>query len=172
LKKLQAGYQPMSYYKYFYQVMTVVSRFIIGAIFLVSGIAKVEQPYLFLADIYGMSLLSAKLSMLVVMVVPWFEIACGFCIITTLFESGALLGTAIALLGFVGVHVAIIFKGLNVECGCFGALSREPVSWASALQTFAMLLSVVFYWLLLLASRFQAIPANADITASTLATAQ
>ncbi|MBK1789901.1 MauE/DoxX family redox-associated membrane protein [Persicirhabdus sediminis] len=56
------------------------------------------------------------------------EILLGVCLIFRRFYAGALLVTAVMFAGFIGMIASAWARGLNINCGCFGA-SDEPTNY-------------------------------------------
>ena len=54
------------------------------------------------------------------MYLPWLEILAGSLLILKWFERGALLLISILLLVFTIALASATFRGLGIDCGCFG----------------------------------------------------
>jgi len=103
-------------------------RLALGAVFLYAAWTKLRQPWaLFALSIDAYGLLPEPAVIAVARVLPWAELLLG-----GLLVSGRLLrwsaGAASALLVFFfAVMLRSYFKGLQIDCGCFGV--GEALSW-------------------------------------------
>ncbi|HYE03749.1 MAG TPA: MauE/DoxX family redox-associated membrane protein [Phycisphaerales bacterium] len=52
--------------------------------------------------------------------VPWTEVICGLLLIVGLWTRAAATVAAALLIGFTGLVISALVRGLNVKCGCFG----------------------------------------------------
>ncbi len=125
----------------------LIVRYALGCLFLYSALPKIRQPYDFLSSVYQYELLGPKLGMVVAMVLPWFELLVGICLLGGIFVSGALL--AVAAMGAVftyGISMAL-YRGLDIACGCFGALGGDKINYLTlARAVFILLVAAGAYW--------------------------
>ena len=103
-------------------------RLVLGAVFVYAAWSKLRQPWaLFALSIYAYGLLPEPAVIAVARTLPWAELLLG-----VLLASGRFLrvsaGAASALLVFFfAVMIRSYFKGLQIDCGCFGV--GEALSW-------------------------------------------
>ena len=100
-------------------------RIVVGGIFIWAGALKILDPLEFAQDIANYRLVSRDISFFIALVLPWLEVLCGILVILGTFRfSGSLL-----LSGMLGVFLVLIvvtlFRGLDVDCGCFGSIGRN-----------------------------------------------
>lgn len=115
-------------------------RFVLGGIFVWSGLAKIRQPYDFLSNVYDYELVGAKLGLLVAVVLPWLEILVGAALLLGLFVGGGMLGAFFLTALFVGVQSSALARGLTIACGCFSTTSAGMISYTTLIRTSVLLL--------------------------------
>ena len=118
----------------------LIVRYSLGCLFLYSALPKIRQPYDFLSSVYQYEMLGPKAGMVVAMVLPWFELVVGICLLGGIFVSGALL--AVAAMGAMftcGIAMAL-YRGLNITCGCFGASSGDKINFLTLIRAAVILL--------------------------------
>ena len=102
-------------------------RLVAGGIWLVAGIAKLADLTSFKQEVAAYDVAPSALVDLVAYGLPFFEIALGiYLLMGLLVRPAALLSTALMLL-FIGVQAQAWARGLSIDCGCFGGLSKETV---------------------------------------------
>ena len=120
--------------------VTVVTRLVLGGMFLWSSLPKIRQPYDFLSAVYSYELVGPKLGMLVAMTLPWMELLVGICLVGGIFVSGALLaGAALGAL-FTFVLASALYRGLEISCGCFSSSGTGQIGYLTFLRAVAITL--------------------------------
>ena len=98
----------------------VVLRLVVGGVLIWAGLAKVSEPALFAVTVRAYNLLPVAFINGFAVVVPWMEIAAGVCLLAGFWSRSAALA-ALALLSSFCVAIALnIYRGANLDCGCFG----------------------------------------------------
>ena len=100
----------------------VLFRVILGFAFILASIDKIINPEKFLEIVNNYNIVPHFLSPIIALVLPWIEFICGvFLILGILTESSATM-IIILLIGFIyGVSVNL-YRGSDIECGCFSLL--------------------------------------------------
>lgn len=125
---------------------SVIVRLAIGCMFIWSSLPKIRQPYDFLSDVYGYELVGPKLGMLVAMTLPWLELFVGICLIGGIFVGGALLVSAAMGVMFAFVLSSVMYRGLEISCGCFGG-GPDLVGYSTVIRAILILLfSLIAYF--------------------------
>jgi uncharacterized membrane protein YphA (DoxX/SURF4 family) len=115
-------------------------RWLMGGIFILSGITKIRSPYAFLANVYSFELTGPAVGTVVAAAVPWFEMVFGICLLGGVAVGGALIGTALLSCVFIFVQAHAIQAGLGIACGCFGSSDpAEVIGGATILRSTATL---------------------------------
>lgn len=125
------------------KTLVLVARLIFGCMFIWSGSAKIRQPYNFLSDVYRYELVGPRLGILVAMVLPWFELLVGLCLVGGVFIGGALLACIILACVFIVCHISALVRQLPISCGCFGPSESEIVSYTTLMHTGLIFLGAV-----------------------------
>lgn len=92
-----------------------------------SGVSKLIRPADFLRAVLDYDLLAPSLAWMSAILLPFVEIVCGLCLIVGRARpSAALLASLLGLI-FVAAQVQAKVRGLDIACGCFELLGREPI---------------------------------------------
>ena len=128
----------------------IVIRIVLGVILLVAGLSKVGDLNGFAEIINNYHLIPYQLTNIFAIVIPWLEIAVGISLITGFFLRG---GTFIGLILFFVFFFAVSWayaRGIDTECGCFGALLNQKVNLIKLIESTGYLIGAVlifvFYW--------------------------
>lgn len=127
--------------------LTLAMRLGLGCLFLWSSLPKIHQPYDFLSNVYEYELVGPKLGMLSAMVVPWLELILGICLIGGIFIGGATM-IAIGLMAFFTfAHASVLYRGLDISCGCFSTSGSDLISYGSLLRNCFLLIACILAYL-------------------------
>jgi uncharacterized membrane protein YphA (DoxX/SURF4 family) len=100
-------------------------RVVVGGVFIWAGALKILGPLEFAQDIANYRVVSRDISFFIALVLPWLEVLCGILVILGIFRSSS----SLLLSGMMGVFLVLIvvtlFRGLDVDCGCFGSIGRN-----------------------------------------------
>ena len=107
------------------KAILVIFRVVLGGLFVYAGIVKVLDPLDFAQDIRNYRLVGQSLSFAAAIFLPWLEILAGAFLIAGVWRRGAALVISGLLVFFIVLTVVTMIRGLDVDCGCFGALSRK-----------------------------------------------
>jgi uncharacterized membrane protein YphA (DoxX/SURF4 family) len=110
------------------QTLLLLGRLAVAAIFLFAAYSKLLQPTTSLAtnrtffalQVDSYQLLPQWAVMAVASSLPWFELALGLALAVGYPLRAAAAMASLLLLGFFGVMLRTYFKGLQINCGCFG----------------------------------------------------
>ena len=131
-------------------------RLLLGGTFAYAALSKIPDPTAFASDIALYHLLPHSFTLVLGLYLPWLELFCGIGVLCRWRERGALLLTA----GLCGIFCVAIgsawFRGLDINCGCFGH------STAPSALPLAFIRSLVLGLLALFLFR-QSQPANAPL---------
>jgi putative oxidoreductase len=107
------------------KALLVLFRLVLGGLFVYAGIVKVLDPLDFAQNIRNYRLVGQSLSFLAAVILPWLEILAGLALAAGVWRRASAFVIS-ALLGcFIVLTLVTIVRGLDVDCGCFGALSRK-----------------------------------------------
>ena len=119
-------------------VIALVLRIALGAIFVYAAWTKLRTPWeLFAMSIDSYQLLPLKVVELVARALPWFELAVGLLLIAGFWLRSAAAAITLLLAVFFGLMVRAYARGMEINCGCFGA--NDVISWKTLLRDGSML---------------------------------
>lgn len=112
--------------------ITLISRLVIGGMFVYAAIYKVIDPAAFAKSIWFYHLVPGKWINLMAIVLPWLEFICGIAVIVGFWHRGAALWSNILLVVFIAALASTIVRGISIDCGCFrAAQSATHSAWNS-----------------------------------------
>ncbi len=103
------------------RVLPLVLRLGLGAVFLYAACSKLRQPWLLFAmaiDAYGVLPQWAVLA--VARTLPWLELLIGVLLMAGLWRRVSATISSVLLLVFFAFMLRSYFKGMEIDCGCFG----------------------------------------------------
>lgn len=100
---------------------------IVGLIFVFASIDKITNPAYFAGTIQNYQILPDLFINLVAIILPWLELICGVLLIAGIWHQSAAVIVSILTLIFILAIVSVIFRGLDIECGCFGTGSSADI---------------------------------------------
>ena len=111
-------------------VFANVSRLLVGGIFLAAAWGKLQQhPRIEQVAIQAYRLVPPATARILAVVLPPIEGVLALLILTGSFTNYAAAVAGVMLCGFTLGLVSVLRRGLAADCGCFGALRADLVSW-------------------------------------------
>ena len=113
-------------------------RLVLGTVFLYAAWTKLRQPWALFAlaiDAYG--LLPEPAVIAVARVLPWAELLLGGLLVSGRFLRWSAGAASALLVFFLAVMLRSYFKGLQIDCGCFGM--GEALSWRTLVRDSGLL---------------------------------
>jgi uncharacterized membrane protein YphA (DoxX/SURF4 family) len=104
-------------------VIVVIARFIVGGIFLVSGLAKISDPGRFILTLREFRLFPEVIVPFTAIWLPWLEFLLGLCLVAGIVQRTSALMLAGLNALFAAAIASVISRGIVVDCGCFGMLA-------------------------------------------------
>ena len=108
-----------------HKTVLLVFRVVLGGLFVYAGAVKVVDPLDFAQNIRNYRLVGQSLAFIAALVLPWLEILAGAFLVAGVWKRGAALVVSGLLVFFIILTAVTMIRGLDVDCGCFGALSRK-----------------------------------------------
>jgi rhodanese-related sulfurtransferase len=97
-----------------------------AGIFIYASIDKIAHPAAFAKDVFNYQILPDALVNLMALLLPWLELFLGLCLLAGIWLPGAVLTVNGLLIAFLAAFVFNLARGLDVNCGCFGAGGLGP----------------------------------------------
>lgn len=118
---------------------TLLSRLVVGAVFLVAGVSKALDMPAFAAEISAYQITPEPLVQPLAIALPLLELLIGVYLLIGLMQRWSAMVAAMFLIGFIGAMALALARGLTLDCGCFGnalgvGILRETVGPSSILR--------------------------------------
>jgi uncharacterized membrane protein YphA (DoxX/SURF4 family) len=107
------------------RAVLLVFRVVVGGLFIYAGVLKIVDPLGFARDIENYRLVPGGIAFLTALVLPWVEALSGAALVIGIFKRTSAGLIALMLVLFIGLVAVTMARGLDVDCGCFGALGRK-----------------------------------------------
>jgi uncharacterized membrane protein YphA (DoxX/SURF4 family) len=121
----------------------LIFRMVLAATFLVSSFGKfVDIRHYSVAMVYNFDILPGPLAIGFGWALPFIELACGLGLLFGVLTRLSALGIALLSISFFITKVILLSRGMDVECGCFGAIGSTMASWSIYLDPAILVLSV------------------------------
>lgn len=109
-----------------------MAAWLLAALFALAGALKLADPAAFAADIGNYRLLPVPFAAALALWLPWFELALAAALLMPRWRrEGALLAAGL-LLVFCAALGSVLWRGIDLECGCFGRGNPASPAWALA----------------------------------------
>jgi uncharacterized membrane protein len=105
----------------------------IALLLIAAGFSKLSRPDLFAGAIDNYRIFPCAISVGLAYFLPWFEITVGFGLLFKRSRAGSALLAVFLFAAFSASIISALFRGLDIQCGCFGALGeagRRPLELA------------------------------------------
>jgi hypothetical protein len=121
----------------------LVFRLVLAGTFLVSSFGKlVDIEHYSVAMVYNFDILPGPLAIGFGWVLPFIELACALGLLLGVLTRLCALGIALLSTSFFITKAILLSRGVDVECGCFGAIGSTMASWSIYLDPAIFLLAV------------------------------
>lgn len=121
---------------------TLLSRLVLGGVFLFAGVSKALDPGSLAASIrsYGLGLPEWFVS-LSAYSLPYLEILLGLYLLAGLFTKPSVWATNALMILFIAALAQGVARGLEIDCGCFGTVAGNEAGslWLDALRDVGLL---------------------------------
>lgn len=131
-------------------LLTLIARLIVGIIFIYASFYKIIDPASFAKSIWYYHLVPGNLINFIALVMPWVELICGVCLIIGLFYDGSVVLINIMTVLFILVLSSAVYRGLDIDCGCFKASASAG---GSAMKSLLFDIGLLVFTIFLLVNR-------------------
>lgn len=108
--------------------LTLLCRLIFGGIFVYASLDKIAHPDQFARIMFNYHLMPGSLINLMALILPMSEFISGTFVILGVFFRGARVYLIILLSIFLIAIAINVFRGVNLECGCFTVSSHAKTA--------------------------------------------
>ena len=125
--------------------IAIIIRIILGFLFLYASLDKIIYPSKFAEIIYNYRVLPVELVNICAILVPWIEVIIGVMLLIGIWvDASAFMLSSITFV-FTFLIISAIFRGLNIECGCFSLDSEGSlVSWKRVIEDIFILIGGLY----------------------------
>lgn len=118
----------------------LASRFVLGFVFVYAGIEKISDPSGFADSIYNYKIFPLFSVNTMAILIPWIEFVSGLLLIfgVALKENAFIIN--IFLIGFIVLITVSLFRGLNIDCGCFSTTGGGTIGIQKIVEDVLLLL--------------------------------
>jgi uncharacterized membrane protein YphA (DoxX/SURF4 family) len=122
-------------------------RIIVGSIFIYASIDKIIAPAQFARIVYNYHLVPGTAINFFALILPWVEFICGLSLIIGIWIRGASLLANFLILIFIVALSINLFRGVDIECGCFSVSSKAKTNIISLLiRDIGLMALTVILW--------------------------
>jgi len=106
----------------------LAARVIVGLIFLLAAIDKIQAPGAFADSVRAFHILPSNLVLPFAFLVPWLELLVAVYLLAGFMSRLAAAGSILLLLSFIiALTDSLLTGNINHACGCFGAAAGNPI---------------------------------------------
>ena len=110
--------------QYFKGPVVIISRLILGAVFIYASWDKIMNPDDFAKAIGNYHVLPFGLENLLALILPWLELFTGICLIIGVMVDGATILVVLMNIVFIFAISQALGRGISIECGCFSVTTE------------------------------------------------
>ncbi len=125
-------------------VLVRIVQLIVAIVLIVSGWSHLQNEMMFYADILQYRLCGSLVAWLASGFLPWLQICAGVGFIIGVMPKGSCLIGCLLFTIYSIAQVVIVMSGRNVNCGCFGVLHSEPISFTTVTGSVTLLCMSAF----------------------------
>jgi uncharacterized membrane protein YphA (DoxX/SURF4 family) len=115
-----------------------VLRVLLAAVFAYAAVPKLIDPTEFAVAIQNYKVVPEVLVGHLALFVPVLELVIALGFLLPGYQRGAALLATVLLVAFGGAMAQARVRGIDLSCGCFGALLEAKVSWLTVVRTLGM----------------------------------
>jgi len=119
----------------------LLARLIVAGVFLFAAVGKIADPHSFAEAIANYHLVPDAVSSIAASIVPVLEVVLAIALIAGVKERGAALIAGVMLVVFAGAMISTIVRGINLDCGCFGASAEARVNGTTVARNVVLALA-------------------------------
>jgi uncharacterized membrane protein YphA (DoxX/SURF4 family) len=110
-------------------LLRLVARVGLAAMFVYAAVLKLAEPGGLAQDISNYRILPAALVPGLALALPVLELVTGLALLSSGYARGAAVLSALMLTLFAAAMAQAKLRGIDLDCGCFGAGAASQVSW-------------------------------------------
>ena len=121
-------------------ILLLAIRIFFGFIFIFAAGTKIADPAGFSQSIYNYKLMPDFMINFLAIAFPWIELVAGILLVfgISVKENSAILSGLLVI--FIFAIAISLFRGLNIDCGCFGTAGGTKVGIQKILENIGLLI--------------------------------
>ncbi len=120
--------------------LLLLSRLILGFIFIYAGMEKISDPEGFAKAINNYKLLPFSFANMAALILPWIEVIVGILLIFGIkVKENAFIISSLLCIFIIAIAISL-FRGLNIDCSCFGTVGGSKVGVEKLLENSLLML--------------------------------
>lgn len=112
----------------FLHIIGWIAQRVVGIIFVFAAVEKIVQTDTFAVTILRYQMVPEAVVNLIAIFLPWIELVVGMALLFGMKVRPAAFLAGLLMLLFTFAVASAWFRGLNIECGCFGSAAATQVS--------------------------------------------
>ncbi len=121
-----------------------LGRLVAGGVFVYAGVHKLLDPAAFAQDIANYQAFPWWTWNLAAAVVPMVEILAGLAVLTGFKRRAGAIVLGSLTIAFLGLIASVIFRGIDLDCGCFGEVAEaSAVGWPLFFRDLGLLAAIL-----------------------------
>lgn len=120
--------------------LMMISRFILGFVFIYAGVEKISDPDAFAVSITNYKLFPLFIINFFAIVIPWIELICGLLLLFGFEVKENVIILNLLLVLFIVLIFTALVRGLDIDCGCFGTSDGQKVGILKIVENLGLLL--------------------------------
>lgn len=129
------------------KILNLVVRLFLGGMFITVAVTKIPNPEKFANEIGNYNILPDLFLNLSALILPWVELSTGFLLIFghKIKESSAII--TVLLFTFTIAILSAMFRGLDINCGCYSEISQKKVGWEKIFENIGLIILSIYVYL-------------------------
>jgi uncharacterized membrane protein YphA (DoxX/SURF4 family) len=105
----------------------LLARLALGGVLFYAGFLKLKNGWQFAESIANFRMLPAQANQILAVVLPWVEVSAGALLVFGVWVRAAGILAGLMFAAFLVAISAALYRGLDIECGCFGTGAASRV---------------------------------------------
>lgn len=124
--------------------LNLVSRILIGLLFIFAAVPKIADPALFAKEIGNYGIIPFFFLNIMSLTLPWVELICGIFLMSGLrLKTSSAISIFLYTIFTLAVAIALI-KGLSIKCGCHTKITADNVGIRKIIENCGLLLLCIY----------------------------
>jgi len=123
--------------------LSLIARLVVSWVFIYAAIGKITDPQTFAKEISNYAVMPTFSINIIALVLPWIELFSGILLATGVRIKANAFITGGLLLVFVILVLSAMFRGLNINCGCFSH-RIVYVGWKKVLENSGLIVLCLY----------------------------